>query len=59
MELLHKKERHRMEPSDIQFKAFVRFLLTALHEVVEETDDAKKSAKMESVLRNLEQVLAY
>lgn len=47
-----------MEPSDIQFKAFVRFLLTALHEVVEETDDAKKSAEMESVLRNLEQVLA-
>ena len=30
-----------MESSDIQFKAFVRFLLTALHEVVEETDDAK------------------
>ena len=46
-----------MEPSDIQFKAFVRFLLAALHEVVEETDDVKKSAKMESVLRNLERVL--
>ena len=46
-----------MSQSDIQFKAFLRFLLDALREIAAETDEIKKATKMEKVLVNLQKTL--
>lgn len=42
---------------DSQFKAFIRFLLDALREIQAETDEAKRKAKMDKVLDNLQKTL--
>ena len=46
-----------MEQQNIQFKAFLRFLLDALREIANETDAEKRVAKMEKVLDNLQKTL--
>ena len=46
-----------MGQADIQFKAFIRFVLDALREINAETDIAKRNAKMEKVLDNLQKTL--
>jgi hypothetical protein len=46
-----------MSQADIQFKAFIRFVLDALKEVAEETDEEKRAAKMKKILDNLQQTL--
>ena len=46
-----------MEQQNIQFKAFLRFLLDALREIANETDAGKRTAKMEKVLDNLQKTL--
>lgn len=46
-----------MGQTDSQFKAFIRFVLDALREIAEEKDEAKKTAKMEKVLDNLQKTL--
>ncbi len=46
-----------MEQTDIQFKAFIRVLLTALKEVNEEKDETKKAEKMSKILDNLQKTL--
>lgn len=46
-----------MEQQNIQFKAFLRFLLDALREIANETNAEKRAAKMEKVLDNLQKTL--
>lgn len=46
-----------MEQQNIQFKAFLRFLLDALREIANETDAEKRAAKMKKVLDNLQKTL--
>lgn len=46
-----------MGQTDIQFKAFIRFLLDALREIAEESDEQKRKAKMEKVIDNLQKTL--
>jgi hypothetical protein len=46
-----------MEQSGIQFKAFIRFVLDALREIAAETDEAKRTAKMDKVIENLQKTL--
>ena len=46
-----------MEQQNIQFKAFLRFLLDALREIANETDAEKRAAKMGKVLDNLQKTL--
>lgn len=46
-----------MEQQNIQFKAFLRFLLDALREIANEPDAEKRAAKMEKVLDNLQKTL--
>lgn len=46
-----------MGQTDIQFKAFIRFVLDALREIAEESDEQKRKAKMEKVLDNLQKTL--
>lgn len=46
-----------MGQTDSQFKAFIRFVLDALREINAETDEAKRAAKMERVLDNLQKTL--
>lgn len=46
-----------MGQTDIQFKAFIRFLLDALREIAEESDEQKRNAKMEKVIDNLQKTL--
>lgn len=42
---------------DCQFKAFIRFVLDALREIAEESDEQKRKAKMEKVIDNLQKTL--
>ena len=42
---------------DAQFKAFIRFVLDALREIADEKDEAKRKAKMDKVLDNLQKTL--
>ncbi len=46
-----------MEQSDIQFKAFLRFVLDALREVRAEKDEEKRAAKMDKIIENLQKSL--
>lgn len=46
-----------MGQTDSQFKAFIRFVLDALREIAAETDEAKRAAKMDKVLDNLQKTL--
>ena len=46
-----------MEQQNIQFKAFLRFLLDALREIANEMDAEKRAAKMKKVLDNLQKTL--
>lgn len=46
-----------MGQTDSQFKAFIRFVLDALREVNAEEDEAKRTAKMERILDNLQKTL--
>lgn len=46
-----------MEQADRQFKAFIRFVIDALRDIAAETDEAKRAAKMEKVLDNLQKTL--
>lgn len=46
-----------MGQTDSQFKAFIRFVLDALREVNAEKDEAKRTAKMERILDNLQKTL--
>lgn len=46
-----------MGQTDSQFKAFIRFVLDALREINEETNEEKRKAKMEKVLDNLQKTL--
>lgn len=46
-----------MGQTDSQFKAFIRFVLDALREVNAEKDEAKRAAKMEKIINNLQKTL--
>lgn len=46
-----------MESTDIQFKAFIRFVLDALRDINAEKDEAKRAEKMAKVLDNLQKTL--
>ena len=46
-----------MEQADCQFRAFIRFMLDALREVSAEADEAKRKARMERILDNLQKIL--
>jgi len=46
-----------MEQTDSQFKAFIRFILDDIKELQTETDEAKRAAKMEKIVENLQKTL--
>ena len=46
-----------MGQTDSQFKAFIRFILDDIKELQTETDDAKKAAKIEKIIDNLQKTL--
>lgn len=46
-----------MMETDILFKAFTRFLLDDIQELQTETDETKKSAKIEKIIDNLQKTL--
>lgn len=46
-----------MGQADIQFKAFIRFLLKALKEIRNETDKEKRSEKIDEVIVLLQETL--
>lgn len=46
-----------MGQNDIQFKAFIRFVLDALKEAIQEKDEEKRNAKMEKIIENLQKTL--
>lgn len=46
-----------MGQTDSQFKAFIRFMLDALKELKEEPDEAKKAARLDKILDNLQKTL--
>lgn len=46
-----------MGMTDGQFKAFIRFILDALDEYHDETDDEKKESKYEKIKDNLKTTL--
>lgn len=46
-----------MGMTDSQFKSYIRFLLMALRDMLEETDPEKKKAKTEELLDNLQKTL--
>ncbi len=46
-----------MDQTDCQFKAFIRFVLDALREIAEESDEQKRKAKMGKVIDNLQKTL--
>lgn len=52
-----RRKENNMGQTDSQFKAFIRFVLDALREIAEEKDEAKRAAKMEKVLDNLQKTL--
>lgn len=46
-----------MGQTDSQFKAFIRFILDDIKELQTETDEAKKAAKVERIIDNLQKTL--
>ncbi|MBD5112859.1 MAG: hypothetical protein HDT42_10090 [Ruminococcaceae bacterium] len=46
-----------MGQTDSQFKAFIRFVLDALKEAIQEKDEEKRKAKMEKIIENLQKTL--
>lgn len=46
-----------MGQTDIQFKAFIRFILDDIKELQTETDEAKKAAKVVKIIDNLQKTL--
>ena len=46
-----------MGQTDSQFKAFIRFILDDIKELQTETDEAKRTAKMEKIVENLQKTL--
>lgn len=46
-----------MEQSDLGFKAFIRFVLDALKDAIEEKDEKKREEKMAKILENLQKTL--
>ena len=46
-----------MGQTDSQFKAFIRFILDDIKELTSETDEAKKAAKIEKIIDNLQKTL--
>ena len=46
-----------MGQTDIQFKAFIRFVLDALKEVNNEKDEERRAAKMKKIIDNLQKTL--
>lgn len=46
-----------MGQTDSQFKAFIRFVLDALKEVVEEKDEEKRNKKIAKIIENLQKTL--
>ena len=46
-----------MGMTDSQFKSYIRFLLTALRDMLAETDPKKKEARMNEILDNLQKTL--
>ena len=43
-----------MGQTDSQFKAFLRFALTALKELEAETDEKKKAEKLKTIIENFQ-----
>ena len=48
---------YNMLQTDLQFKAFIRFVLDALKEAESETDKVKHDAKIQKILENLQKTL--
>lgn len=46
-----------MSQADSQFKAFIRFILGDIKELQTETDEARKAAKVEKIIDNLQKTL--
>lgn len=46
-----------MGMTDSQFKSYIRFLLTALRDMLSEADPVKKKEKMDEILDNLQKTL--
>ncbi len=46
-----------MGQTDSQFKAFIRFMLDALRDVLFEKDKAKQEEKLKKVIENLQKTL--
>lgn len=46
-----------MGQTDSQFKAFIRFILDDIKELQTETDEAKKAAKIDKIIDNLQKTL--
>lgn len=46
-----------MGRTDCQFKAFIRFVLDAMREYRDEPDEAKKAAKLDKIIENLQKTL--
>lgn len=46
-----------MGQTDSQFKAFIRFVIDALRDIMNEKDEVKRAKKMERVLDNLQKTL--
>lgn len=46
-----------MGQTDSQFKAFIRFMLDAIKEFKNETDEKKKAEKMDRIIDNLQKTL--
>lgn len=46
-----------MGQTDSQFKAFLRFLLLALKNAMEETDQEKRDAKMQEIMEDIQKTL--
>ncbi len=46
-----------MERTDSQFKAFIRFVLDDINEIIAEPDEAKRREKLEKVQGNLQKTL--
>ncbi len=46
-----------MGQTDSQFKAFIRFVIDALKEVIEEKDEEKRNKKMAKIIENLQKTL--
>ncbi|WP_304966200.1 hypothetical protein [uncultured Oscillibacter sp.] len=46
-----------MGMTDKQFNSYVRFILSALKDMLEETDEQKKAAKAKELMENLQTTL--